>query len=174
MPLKLFHGAVEEKPQKACEAPSLTHWREHVEAVTLGILSVFLSQDWIIIAVLNLSPSRGLENVNICVAPLTEPPRVFFHYVSLSVTLRTIRHVQSKTHSAFLSFSLCPFRPGPSELSLSVRYNRRPTCPDATVGVHIPTPPPSRHRKSHSLGNASVLFLHTYTHTYILYLDQKV
>lgn len=43
---------------------------------------------------------------------------------------------------------------GPSELSLSVRYNRRPTCPDATVGVHIPTPPPSRHRKSHSLGNA--------------------
>lgn len=25
MPLKLFHGAVEEKPQKACEAPSLTH-----------------------------------------------------------------------------------------------------------------------------------------------------
>ncbi|XP_073696235.1 ras-specific guanine nucleotide-releasing factor RalGPS1-like [Garra rufa] len=43
---------------------------------------------------------------------------------------------------------------GPSELSLSVRYNRRPTCPDATVGVHVPTPPPSRHRKSHSLGNA--------------------
>uniref|UniRef100_A0A8C1PMU5 Ral GEF with PH domain and SH3 binding motif 1 n=1 Tax=Cyprinus carpio TaxID=7962 RepID=A0A8C1PMU5_CYPCA len=39
-------------------------------------------------------------------------------------------------------------------LCLSVRYNRRPTCPDATVGVHIPTPPPSRHRKSHSLGNA--------------------
>ncbi|XP_051749930.1 ras-specific guanine nucleotide-releasing factor RalGPS1 isoform X2 [Ctenopharyngodon idella] len=43
---------------------------------------------------------------------------------------------------------------GPSEVSLLVRYNRRPTCPDATVGVHIPTPPPSRHRKSHSLGNA--------------------
>uniref|UniRef100_A0A672RJF3 Ras-specific guanine nucleotide-releasing factor RalGPS1-like n=1 Tax=Sinocyclocheilus grahami TaxID=75366 RepID=A0A672RJF3_SINGR len=43
---------------------------------------------------------------------------------------------------------------GPSELCLSVRYNRRPTCPDATVGVHIPTPPPSHHRKSHSLGNA--------------------
>uniref|UniRef100_A0A9J8BGI2 Ras-specific guanine nucleotide-releasing factor RalGPS1 n=1 Tax=Cyprinus carpio carpio TaxID=630221 RepID=A0A9J8BGI2_CYPCA len=43
---------------------------------------------------------------------------------------------------------------GPSELCLSVRYNRRPTCPDATVGVHFPTPPPSRHRKSHSLGNA--------------------
>ncbi|XP_052412330.1 ras-specific guanine nucleotide-releasing factor RalGPS1 isoform X3 [Carassius gibelio] len=43
---------------------------------------------------------------------------------------------------------------GPSELCLSVRYNRRPTCPDATVGLHIPTPPPSRHRKSHSLGNA--------------------
>uniref|UniRef100_A0A9J8B4F3 Ras-specific guanine nucleotide-releasing factor RalGPS1 n=1 Tax=Cyprinus carpio carpio TaxID=630221 RepID=A0A9J8B4F3_CYPCA len=39
-------------------------------------------------------------------------------------------------------------------LCLSVRYNRRPTCPDATVGVHFPTPPPSRHRKSHSLGNA--------------------
>ncbi|XP_051523624.1 ras-specific guanine nucleotide-releasing factor RalGPS1-like [Myxocyprinus asiaticus] len=43
---------------------------------------------------------------------------------------------------------------GPSEVSLLTRYNRRPTCPDATVGVHIPTPPPSRHRKSHSLGNA--------------------
>ncbi|XP_059405413.1 ras-specific guanine nucleotide-releasing factor RalGPS1-like isoform X3 [Carassius carassius] len=43
---------------------------------------------------------------------------------------------------------------GPSELCLSVRYNRRPTCPDATVGLHIHTPPPSRHRKSHSLGNA--------------------
>ncbi|XP_042613216.1 ras-specific guanine nucleotide-releasing factor RalGPS1 isoform X2 [Cyprinus carpio] len=42
---------------------------------------------------------------------------------------------------------------GPSELTLSVRYNRRPTCPDATMGVHFPTPPPSRHRKSHSLGN---------------------
>ncbi|XP_062340752.1 ras-specific guanine nucleotide-releasing factor RalGPS1-like isoform X4 [Osmerus eperlanus] len=42
---------------------------------------------------------------------------------------------------------------GPSEVSASVRYNRRPTCPDASVGVHIPTPPPSRHRKSHSLGN---------------------
>ncbi|XP_073808010.1 ras-specific guanine nucleotide-releasing factor RalGPS1-like isoform X1 [Danio rerio] len=43
---------------------------------------------------------------------------------------------------------------GPSEVSLSMRYNRRPTCPDATVGVHMHTPPPSRHRKSHSLGNA--------------------
>ncbi|XP_057185005.1 ras-specific guanine nucleotide-releasing factor RalGPS1 isoform X3 [Triplophysa rosa] len=43
---------------------------------------------------------------------------------------------------------------GPSEVSLSVRYSRRPTCPDATAGVHVPTPPPSRHRKSHSLGNA--------------------
>ncbi|XP_067295748.1 ras-specific guanine nucleotide-releasing factor RalGPS1 isoform X2 [Pseudorasbora parva] len=43
---------------------------------------------------------------------------------------------------------------GPSEVPFLVRYNRRPTCPDATVGVHIPTPPPSRHRKSHSLGNA--------------------
>ncbi|XP_039510918.1 ras-specific guanine nucleotide-releasing factor RalGPS1 isoform X1 [Pimephales promelas] len=43
---------------------------------------------------------------------------------------------------------------GPSEVPFLVRYNRRPTCPDASVGVHIPTPPPSRHRKSHSLGNA--------------------
>ncbi|XP_026102053.1 ras-specific guanine nucleotide-releasing factor RalGPS1-like [Carassius auratus] len=42
---------------------------------------------------------------------------------------------------------------GPSELSLLVRYKRRPTCPDTTVGVHIPTPLPPRHRKSHSLGN---------------------
>uniref|UniRef100_A0A667XRJ4 Ral GEF with PH domain and SH3 binding motif 1 n=1 Tax=Myripristis murdjan TaxID=586833 RepID=A0A667XRJ4_9TELE len=38
-------------------------------------------------------------------------------------------------------------------VSASVRYNRRPTCPDASVGVHVPTPPPSHHRKSHSLGN---------------------
>ncbi|KAI3362443.1 hypothetical protein L3Q82_012248, partial [Scortum barcoo] len=42
---------------------------------------------------------------------------------------------------------------GLSEVSASLRYNRRPTCPDASVGVHIPTPPPSHHRKSHSLGN---------------------
>uniref|UniRef100_A0A8C7LKU9 Ras-specific guanine nucleotide-releasing factor RalGPS1 n=1 Tax=Oncorhynchus mykiss TaxID=8022 RepID=A0A8C7LKU9_ONCMY len=43
---------------------------------------------------------------------------------------------------------------GPSDVSASVRYNyRRPTCPDASVMVHMPTPPPSRHRKSHSLGN---------------------
>ncbi|XP_071322908.1 ras-specific guanine nucleotide-releasing factor RalGPS1-like isoform X2 [Trachinotus anak] len=42
---------------------------------------------------------------------------------------------------------------GLSEVSASMRYNRRPTCPDASVGVHIPTPPPSHHRKSHSLGN---------------------
>ncbi|XP_062409505.1 ras-specific guanine nucleotide-releasing factor RalGPS1-like isoform X4 [Sardina pilchardus] len=43
---------------------------------------------------------------------------------------------------------------GPSEVSASVRYNRRrPTCPDASVAVYMPTPPPSRHRKSHSLGN---------------------
>uniref|UniRef100_A0A8B9HIA0 Ral GEF with PH domain and SH3 binding motif 1 n=1 Tax=Astyanax mexicanus TaxID=7994 RepID=A0A8B9HIA0_ASTMX len=33
------------------------------------------------------------------------------------------------------------------------RRTRRPTCPDATVGVRMPTPPPSRHRKSHSVGN---------------------
>uniref|UniRef100_A0A7N8YAQ8 Ral GEF with PH domain and SH3 binding motif 1 n=1 Tax=Mastacembelus armatus TaxID=205130 RepID=A0A7N8YAQ8_9TELE len=42
---------------------------------------------------------------------------------------------------------------GLSEVSASMRYNRRPTCPDASVGVRIPTPPPSHHRKSHSLGN---------------------
>ncbi|KAI4872426.1 hypothetical protein NFI96_017755 [Prochilodus magdalenae] len=40
-----------------------------------------------------------------------------------------------------------------ADMSLSVRYSRRPTCPDATVGVRMPTPPPSRHRKSHSVGN---------------------
>uniref|UniRef100_A0A8C4F241 Ras-specific guanine nucleotide-releasing factor RalGPS1 n=1 Tax=Dicentrarchus labrax TaxID=13489 RepID=A0A8C4F241_DICLA len=45
---------------------------------------------------------------------------------------------------------------GLSEVSASLRYNRRPTCPDASVGVHIPTPPPSHHRKSHSLGNKLV------------------
>uniref|UniRef100_A0A672J6R5 Ras-specific guanine nucleotide-releasing factor RalGPS1-like n=1 Tax=Salarias fasciatus TaxID=181472 RepID=A0A672J6R5_SALFA len=33
------------------------------------------------------------------------------------------------------------------------QFHRRPTCPDASVGIHIPTPPPSHHRKSHSLGN---------------------
>ncbi|XP_056319244.1 ras-specific guanine nucleotide-releasing factor RalGPS1 [Danio aesculapii] len=42
---------------------------------------------------------------------------------------------------------------GPSEVSVSVRYNRRPTCPDTSVVAHLPTPPPARHRKSHSLGN---------------------
>uniref|UniRef100_A0A3B3QW53 Ral GEF with PH domain and SH3 binding motif 1 n=1 Tax=Paramormyrops kingsleyae TaxID=1676925 RepID=A0A3B3QW53_9TELE len=42
---------------------------------------------------------------------------------------------------------------GPSEVAASVRFSRRPTCPDTSVGAHIPTPPPSRHRKSHSLGN---------------------
>lgn len=42
---------------------------------------------------------------------------------------------------------------GPSEVSASVRYNRRPTCPDTSVVAHLPTPPPARHRKSHSLGN---------------------
>ncbi|XP_007258138.3 ras-specific guanine nucleotide-releasing factor RalGPS1 isoform X1 [Astyanax mexicanus] len=40
-----------------------------------------------------------------------------------------------------------------AEVSFSMRYSRRPTCPDATVGVRMPTPPPSRHRKSHSVGN---------------------
>ncbi|XP_059378532.1 ras-specific guanine nucleotide-releasing factor RalGPS1-like [Carassius carassius] len=42
---------------------------------------------------------------------------------------------------------------GPSEESVSVWYNRRPTCPDTSVVAHLPTPPPARHRKSHSLGN---------------------
>ncbi|XP_072538187.1 ras-specific guanine nucleotide-releasing factor RalGPS1 isoform X3 [Salminus brasiliensis] len=42
---------------------------------------------------------------------------------------------------------------GPSEESVSARYNRRPTCPDTSVVAHLPTPPPARHRKSHSLGN---------------------
>lgn len=42
---------------------------------------------------------------------------------------------------------------GLPEVSTSLRYNRRPTCPDASVGGQIPTPPPSHHRKSHSLGN---------------------
>ncbi|XP_051893382.1 ras-specific guanine nucleotide-releasing factor RalGPS1-like isoform X2 [Pristis pectinata] len=42
---------------------------------------------------------------------------------------------------------------GPSEVSASVRYSRRPTCPDASVTGSIGTPPVPRHRKSHSLGN---------------------
>ncbi|KAK1155550.1 ras-specific guanine nucleotide-releasing factor RalGPS1 isoform X2 [Acipenser oxyrinchus oxyrinchus] len=42
---------------------------------------------------------------------------------------------------------------GPSEVSASVRYRRRPTCPDASVAASLPTPPVARHRKSHSLGN---------------------
>ncbi|KAK3540663.1 hypothetical protein QTP70_034518 [Hemibagrus guttatus] len=42
---------------------------------------------------------------------------------------------------------------GPSEESFSAKYNRRPTCPDTSVVSHLPTPPPARHRKSHSLGN---------------------
>ncbi|KAI4884870.1 hypothetical protein NFI96_029910, partial [Prochilodus magdalenae] len=42
---------------------------------------------------------------------------------------------------------------GPLEESVSARYNRRPTCPDTSVVAHLPTPPPARHRKSHSLGN---------------------
>ncbi|ROL49153.1 Ras-specific guanine nucleotide-releasing factor RalGPS1 [Anabarilius grahami] len=40
-----------------------------------------------------------------------------------------------------------------SKEDLGVRYNRRPTCPDTSVVAHLPTPPPARHRKSHSLGN---------------------
>nr|XP_033952305.1 ras-specific guanine nucleotide-releasing factor RalGPS1-like [Pseudochaenichthys georgianus] len=42
---------------------------------------------------------------------------------------------------------------GLSEVSASMRYSRRPTCPDTSVGLRMPTPPPSHHRKSHSLGN---------------------
>ncbi|XP_069744091.1 ras-specific guanine nucleotide-releasing factor RalGPS1-like isoform X4 [Narcine bancroftii] len=42
---------------------------------------------------------------------------------------------------------------GPSEVSASVRYSRRPTCPDASVTGSLSTPPVPRHRKSHSLGN---------------------
>ncbi|XP_034047615.1 ras-specific guanine nucleotide-releasing factor RalGPS1 isoform X2 [Thalassophryne amazonica] len=44
---------------------------------------------------------------------------------------------------------------GLSDVSALVRFTRRPTCPDASVGgaVPVPTPPPSHHRKSHSLGN---------------------
>ncbi|RVE65546.1 hypothetical protein OJAV_G00117560 [Oryzias javanicus] len=40
-----------------------------------------------------------------------------------------------------------------SEVSATLRYNRRPTCPEASMELHIPTPPPAHHRKSHSLGN---------------------
>ncbi|XP_066112283.1 ras-specific guanine nucleotide-releasing factor RalGPS1 isoform X3 [Saccopteryx bilineata] len=42
---------------------------------------------------------------------------------------------------------------GPSAGSSSVRFSRRPTCPDASVAGSLPTPPVPRHRKSHSLGN---------------------
>uniref|UniRef100_A0A8C5WDS2 Ras-specific guanine nucleotide-releasing factor RalGPS1 n=1 Tax=Leptobrachium leishanense TaxID=445787 RepID=A0A8C5WDS2_9ANUR len=42
---------------------------------------------------------------------------------------------------------------GPSEMTATMRYSRRPTCPDASVATHLPTPPVARHRKSHSLGN---------------------
>ncbi|XP_063791951.1 ras-specific guanine nucleotide-releasing factor RalGPS1 isoform X2 [Pseudophryne corroboree] len=42
---------------------------------------------------------------------------------------------------------------GPSEMTATMRYNRRPTCPDASVATSLPTPPVSRHRKSRSLGN---------------------
>ncbi|XP_055515767.1 ras-specific guanine nucleotide-releasing factor RalGPS1 isoform X2 [Leucoraja erinacea] len=42
---------------------------------------------------------------------------------------------------------------GPSEVSASVRYSRRPTCPDTAVTGSPGTPPVPRHRKSHSLGN---------------------
>ncbi|KAG8447478.1 hypothetical protein GDO86_014827, partial [Hymenochirus boettgeri] len=42
---------------------------------------------------------------------------------------------------------------GPSEVTATVRFSRRPTCPDASVATNLPTPPVSRHRKSHSLGN---------------------
>ncbi|XP_050782677.1 ras-specific guanine nucleotide-releasing factor RalGPS1 [Gopherus flavomarginatus] len=42
---------------------------------------------------------------------------------------------------------------GPSEVSATVRFSRRPTCPDASVAASLPTAPVPRHRKSHSLGN---------------------
>ncbi|XP_073171125.1 ras-specific guanine nucleotide-releasing factor RalGPS1 isoform X6 [Lepidochelys kempii] len=42
---------------------------------------------------------------------------------------------------------------GPSEVSATVRFSRRPTCPDASVAASLPTPPVPRHRKSNSLGN---------------------
>ncbi|XP_078282574.1 ras-specific guanine nucleotide-releasing factor RalGPS1 isoform X1 [Rhinoraja longicauda] len=42
---------------------------------------------------------------------------------------------------------------GPSEVSASLRYSRRPTCPDTAVTGSPGTPPVPRHRKSHSLGN---------------------
>ncbi|XP_059571755.1 ras-specific guanine nucleotide-releasing factor RalGPS1 isoform X2 [Alligator mississippiensis] len=42
---------------------------------------------------------------------------------------------------------------GPLEVSATMRFNRRPTCPDASVAASLPTPPVPRHRKSHSLGN---------------------
>ncbi|XP_050176021.1 ras-specific guanine nucleotide-releasing factor RalGPS1 isoform X2 [Myiozetetes cayanensis] len=42
---------------------------------------------------------------------------------------------------------------GPSDMSATVKFNRRPTCPDASVAASFPTPPVPRHRKSHSLGN---------------------
>ncbi|XP_053328459.1 ras-specific guanine nucleotide-releasing factor RalGPS1 isoform X2 [Spea bombifrons] len=42
---------------------------------------------------------------------------------------------------------------GPSEVTTTMRFSRRPTCPDASVATSLPTPPVSRHRKSHSLGN---------------------
>ncbi|XP_068105300.1 ras-specific guanine nucleotide-releasing factor RalGPS1 isoform X2 [Hyperolius riggenbachi] len=42
---------------------------------------------------------------------------------------------------------------GPSEVTVTMRYNRRPTCPDASMATNMPTPPVSRHRKSRSLGN---------------------
>src|SRR4029434_6130212 len=62
---------------------------------------------------------------------------------------------------------MCPSLSGPSEVSASVRYSRRPTCPDTSVGGRMPTPPPARHRKSHSLGNKSVLLkTHAHTHTH--------
>lgn len=46
---------------------------------------------------------------------------------------------------------------GPSAGCSSVRFSRRPTCPDASVAGSLPTPPVPRHRKSHSLGNKWVI-----------------
>ncbi|XP_042585901.1 ras-specific guanine nucleotide-releasing factor RalGPS1 [Cyprinus carpio] len=42
---------------------------------------------------------------------------------------------------------------GPSDEYVLFRCDIREDCPDTSVVAHLPTPPPARHRKSHSLGN---------------------